>query len=41
MSKTSSLEVPKPIEKLMKSKVIHSTVCEKQQMKDEIKKFLL
>ena len=41
MSKTASLEVPKPIEKLMKSKVIHSTVCEKQQMKDEIRKFLL
>jgi len=41
MSKTASLEVPKPIEKLMKSEVIHNTVCEKQQMKDEIRKFLL
>lgn len=41
MSKIASLEIPAPIRKLKDSKVVHDTVCKREEMKEEIRKFLL
>ncbi|WP_368488684.1 threonine synthase [Clostridium sp. BJN0013] len=41
MSKIASLEIPAPIRKLEDSKVVHNTVCKREDMKEEIRKFLL
>lgn len=41
MSKIALLKIPEPIRKLKHSEVIHDNVCNKQEMKDEIEKFLL
>lgn len=41
MSKIASLEIPAPIRKLEDSKVVHDTVCKREEMKEEIRKFLL
>ncbi|MEY8000287.1 threonine synthase [Clostridium sp. Mt-5] len=40
MSKVAELKIPKPIEKLSKCKIQHSTVCEINQMESEVEKFL-
>ncbi|WP_333886516.1 threonine synthase [Clostridium sp.] len=41
MSKIASIEIPAPIKKLENSEVVHDTVCNREDMKEEIRKFLL
>jgi threonine synthase len=41
MSKIASIEIPAPIKKLENSEVVHNTVCNREDMKEEIRKFLL
>ncbi|MFL0194723.1 threonine synthase [Clostridium sp. WILCCON 0269] len=41
MSKIAEVKIPGPIRKLKESKVIHNTVCERKEMREEIRKFLL
>ena len=40
MEKASGVKIPQAIEEIRSAEVLHKTVCEKDEMKDVVKKFL-
>ena len=40
LCKVSGVDIPQAIEEIRSAEVLHKTVCEKDEMKDAVKKFL-